>query len=127
MKSVTPVMFVNEVEPCIHFWKERFGFEITAEVPEGQKLGFVILAKDNVQLMYQSWESVRKDVPALATEGVPNGVSLYVVVDDINQIEMKLQDIPKVIPRRDTFYGATEIVVRDPEGHIVCFSQHRDH
>jgi uncharacterized glyoxalase superfamily protein PhnB len=126
MKNVTPVMFVNEVEPCIRFWKDRFGFEITAEVPEGQKIGFVILAKDTVQLMYQSWESVRKDVPALATEGKPNGVSLYVVVEDINQIEMKLQDVPKVIPRRDTFYGATEIGVRDPAGHIVCFSQHKD-
>src|SRR5690349_7184687 len=126
MKNVTPIMFVNEVEPCIRFWKDRFGFETTAEVREGQKIGFVILAKDTVQLMYQSWESVRKDVPALATEGKPNGVSLYVVVEDINQIETKLQDVPKVIPRRDTFYGATEIGVRDPAGHTVCFSQHKD-
>jgi len=127
MKSVTPVMFVHEVEPCIRFWKERFGFRITAEVPEGPKVGFVILAKDNVQLMYQSWESVKKDVPVLATEGTPGSVSLYLVVDDINEIEMKLQDVPKVIPRRETFYGATEIGVRDPAGHLMCFSQHSDH
>jgi uncharacterized glyoxalase superfamily protein PhnB len=127
MKSVTPVMFVHEVEPCIRFWKERFGFQITAEVPEGPKVGFVILAKDNVQLMYQSWESVKKDVPVLATEETPGSVSLYLVVDDINDIEMKLQDLPKVIPRRETFYGATEIGVRDPAGHLMCFSQHSDH
>ena len=127
MKTVTPVMFVHEIEPCIRFWKDRFGFEVTAEVPEGTKAGFVILVKDNVQLMYQSWESVRKDVPSLATEKAPGDVSLYFTVDDIDEIEKKLQDIPKVIPRRETFYGATEIGVRDPAGHVMCFSQHKDH
>jgi uncharacterized glyoxalase superfamily protein PhnB len=127
MKTVTPVMFVHEVEPCIRFWRDRFGFQVIAEVPEGEKVGFVILAKDNVQLMYQSWESVKKDVPSLSTEKAPGGVSLYFAVEDIDEIETKLHDVPKVIPRRETFYGAIEIGVRDPAGHVMCFSQHKNH
>jgi uncharacterized glyoxalase superfamily protein PhnB len=126
MKSVTPVMVVEEIEPCVRFWTERFGFQITAEVPEGEKLGFVILAKDGVQLMYQSWESLKKDVPALATHRFQAGISLYFIVEDINDAERTLQDIQKVIPRRETFYGATEIGVRDPAGYVMCFSQHKD-
>ena len=33
VKRITPVLFVPEVEPCVKFWVERFGFETTAEVP----------------------------------------------------------------------------------------------
>ena len=126
MKNVTPVMIVEEIEPCVRFWKERMGFEVTAEVPEGDKPGFVILAKDGVQLMYQSWASVKKDVPALAVGDFRPGISLYFVVDNINDVEAKLRDVQKVIPRRETFYGATEVGVRDPAGYVMCFSQHKE-
>jgi hypothetical protein len=30
-KSLTPVLFVEEIEPCVTFWK-KLGFEVTAEV-----------------------------------------------------------------------------------------------
>jgi len=125
MKNVTPVMIVEEIEPCVRFWKERMGFEVTAEVPEGDKLGFVILAKNGVQLMYQSWASVKKDVPALAVGNFKPGINLYFLVDDIDDVEARLRDVQKVIPRRETFYGATEVGVRDPAGFVMCFSQHR--
>src|SRR4029453_8853944 len=45
MKKLTPVLFVGEIEPCLEFWT-RLGFERTAEVPEGDRLGFVLLTKD---------------------------------------------------------------------------------
>ena len=57
MKKLTPVIMVDAIEPCIPFW-ERLGFAKTAEVPEGDRLGFVILVKDSVEVMYQTHESV---------------------------------------------------------------------
>ncbi|NIU33638.1 MAG: VOC family protein, partial [Gemmatimonadetes bacterium] len=44
----------------------RLGFELTAEVPEGDRLGFVMLTKDGLEVMYQTRHSAEKDVPALA-------------------------------------------------------------
>ena len=35
VKKITPVLFVEEVEPCVKFWVERLGFTKTIEVPEG--------------------------------------------------------------------------------------------
>ena len=124
MKNMTPLMIVEEIEPCVRFCTERLGFKVTAEVPEGDKLGFVILAKDGVQLMYQSLASVKKDVPTLAVGDFQRGINLYFVVENIDDVEAKLRDVQKVIPRRDTFYGATEVGVRDPAGYVMCFSQH---
>ena len=46
-----PVLFVEDVEPCVKFWVSRFGFEKTAEVPDGDHLAFVMLQKGNVELM----------------------------------------------------------------------------
>ena len=43
VKKITPVLLVEDVEACVKFWMERLGFEKTAEVPEGNELGFVIL------------------------------------------------------------------------------------
>jgi catechol 2,3-dioxygenase-like lactoylglutathione lyase family enzyme len=122
LQSLTPILFVERIEPCLPFWTERLGFRVDAQVPEGADLGFVMLARDGVALMLQSRESVRKDVPALANE--PSRVALYLKVDDLAAIEPRLGGLDVVVPRRRTFYGATEIWVRDPAGNLVCVSQH---
>ena len=57
IRKLTPVIMVDAIEPCVPFL-ERVGFAKTAEVPEGDRLGFVILAKDGVEVMYQTRASV---------------------------------------------------------------------
>src|SRR5215472_6409905 len=47
VKRITPVLYANELEPCVQFWVERLGFEKTVEVPDGNRLGFVILQKES--------------------------------------------------------------------------------
>src|SRR6478672_6658266 len=65
VKKITPVLFVQEVEPCVKFWVERMGFQKTVEVPDGDKLAFAMLQKGNIELMYQSYASAEKDVAAI--------------------------------------------------------------
>lgn len=65
VRKVTPVLFVDEVEPRVEFWVDRLGFEKTIEVPEGDKLGFVALNNGGIEIMYQTFESRPKDIPAL--------------------------------------------------------------
>jgi uncharacterized glyoxalase superfamily protein PhnB len=123
MKSLSPVLLVEEIEPCLAFWVDRLGFQKTVEVPEGDKLGFVILAKDNVQIMYQSRASIEKDVPALATRPLGRSTVLFIVVEDVDAVERAMKGVEFIVPRRKTFYGATEIFVREPGGNVVAFAQ----
>jgi hypothetical protein len=125
-KSLTPILFVEAIEPCVEFWK-KLDFQIVAEVPEGDRLGFVILARDGVQLMYQTRDSLRNDVPAFADQKFESCNPLYFIVDDLNDVERRFAAVQKVMPRRDTFYGATEFSVREPGGYVVCFSEHKEH
>jgi uncharacterized glyoxalase superfamily protein PhnB len=123
LNKLSPVLVVDAIEPCLSFWTDRLGFAKVAEVPDGDRLGFVILAKDGVEVMYQSRESVRKDIPKLAN--VPaGGTSLYIDVADVAAIEKAVKGLEVVVPRRKTFYGADEIGVREPGGNAVIFGQH---
>jgi hypothetical protein len=123
MRKLTPVLVVDAIEPCLPFWVDRLGFEKTTEIPEGSKLGFVILRKDDVEVMYQSRESVEKDVPALLPERGGHPIGLFIEVSDVGAIERALEGFKVILPRRKTFYGTEEVGVREPGGNAVIFAQ----
>lgn len=122
IRKVTPVLLVEAIEPVLPFWVERLGFEKTVEVPHGDRLGFVILARDGLEVMYQTMESIAADVAPLG-ETPPASAFLFCEVDDVDAIERALAGVDPVVPRRKTFYGADELIVRDPAGNTVTFAQ----
>lgn len=132
VKKATPIMTVAEIEPCLPFWTEKLGFELTATVPHGDKMGFAMLNKGNVELMYQSRASVEEDLgkssAATGHEGLVDAMSgsmttLFVEVEDLDAVVEALgDDADVVVPRRQTFYGMDEIFVRAPCGTLVGFA-----
>ncbi|MGH7539880.1 MAG: hypothetical protein ACRELC_02670 [Gemmatimonadota bacterium] len=84
MKKLTPVLCVEAIE----------------------------LKKGGVEIMYQTRSSIAGDVPQLA--GTPAGGSLlYIEVeDDLDGVESALEGVEIVHPRRTSFYGADELIVR---------------
>jgi uncharacterized glyoxalase superfamily protein PhnB len=123
VNKITAVLLVEEVEPCISFWVDRLGFEKTIEVPEGNKIGFVILQKGNIELMYQSFASVKKDDPNRVDVMRKGPTFLYVEVSNIDETIAALKGVPVAMPLRTTFYGAKEIGVKDPGNHVITFAQ----
>jgi uncharacterized glyoxalase superfamily protein PhnB len=123
VKKITPVLYAHELEPCAKFWGERLGFEKTVEVPDGERLGFVILQKDNLEIMYQSFASAEKDAPALAKDISGGRTFLYVEVESLDAMIAAMKGVNVVVPLRTTFYGAKEIGVKDPAGHVIVFAQ----
>lgn len=121
VNKLTPILYVEEIEPALPFWTERLGFEVTTEVPEGDRLGFVILAREEVEVMYQTRASVETDVPAVADTPM-GGSILFIQVDALDPVIEALEGIEPVVPRRQTFYGADEIWVREPAGNLVGFA-----
>jgi uncharacterized glyoxalase superfamily protein PhnB len=124
VKKITPVLFAADIEPCVKFWVERFAFEKTVEVPDGNKLAFAILQKGGIELMYQSFASADKDAPASTAQAVRKGPTfLYVEVENLEDTVGALKGVEVVMPVRTTFYGSREIGVTDPAGHFVTFAQ----
>ena len=125
MLSQTPVLFVDEVEPCLGIW-ETLGFERTMEVPEGDRIGFVAMERGGVQIMYQSRASVAGDLPMLA-EGpyTREGLSLFIRVDNLDDVIERLRGarVEELFPERRTFYGSREIGIRTPCATNVVFAE----
>jgi uncharacterized glyoxalase superfamily protein PhnB len=124
LKQLTPVMVVDRVEPAIAFWVDRLGFTVRNSVPaEDGSLIFASADRDGVEVMYQTRASVVADTPALAGELSGHSITLFITVDNIDEVERAMAGAPVVKARHDTFYGSTELYVREPGGNMVGFAQ----
>jgi hypothetical protein len=120
--KITPVLIVPAIEPVLPLW-EALGFTRTAEVPHGDRLGFVILSSDGAELMYQTIDSVYADEPS-ALKGERGVTSLFIEVDDLDAVIAKFPPgTDRFVERRTTPYGATETFIRDAAGNVVVFAQ----
>lgn len=124
LQRLTPVLIVESVRDCLPFWTDRLGFEMTNHVPgPNGSMIFAILERGGIEIMYQSRESVVADgtVPQAELDG--HSVALFITVSSLDDVERRLAGAPVVKPRHDTFYGSTEIYVREPGGNTVGFAQ----
>lgn len=121
--KITPNLIVPSIEACLPLWIDRLQFERTAEVPHEDALGFVILAKDGVEVMLQSQRSLAADI-AGAPPG-PYRAAVHVSVDSLAAVQRALAGYtPTLVAERTTFYGARETVVLDPAGNMIVFAEH---
>ncbi len=124
MKQLTPVIIVDAVEPGVEFWTGRFGFTLTNQVPGPDgRLIFASVEQDGIELMYQTRASVLEAQPGSAADLDGHSITLFITVTDLDAIERALAGAPVVKPRHQTFYGSTEIYVREPGGNTVGFAQ----
>lgn len=126
LKSLTPVLIVDAVEPCAQFWIEKLGFSKPNEVPgDDGKLVFAILQKDGVEIMYQTKASVVAETPDQASDLSGHSTALFITVPtigDLDEIERAVRGAPIVKARHKTFYGSTEFYIREPGGNVVGFA-----
>jgi uncharacterized glyoxalase superfamily protein PhnB len=124
LQRLTPVLVVDSVASCLPFWTERLGFELTNHVPgPNGSMIFAILERDGIEVMYQSSESVLEDGTMTRAELAGHSVGLFITVYSLDDIEPRLAGAPVVKPRHQTFYGSTEIYVKEPGGNTVGFAQ----
>ena len=123
LKKLTPVLVVDRVEPCIAFWTDRLGFAATNQVPGPDgTLVFASVEAGGVEVMHQTRASVEADLKdAVAPAG--NAVALFITVDHLDAVETAVAGAPVVKPRHTTFYGSTELYVREPGGFMVGFAE----
>ena len=122
IKKLTPVLIVDAIEPVLPL-SESIGFQRTAEVPHGERLGFVILRSGSAEVMYQTFDSVRADEPK-SLEG-PRAIgasSVFVEVDKLDAVKVP-RGTDVIVERRKTFYGSTEMIVRDAAGNVVVLAE----
>jgi uncharacterized glyoxalase superfamily protein PhnB len=126
LQRLTPVLVVDELEPCLHFWTDKLGFTAENQVPgDNGKLVFASVKAGDVEVMYQTRASVLAERPEAADEFVGHSTVLYITVDNLDPIEKAVSGASVVKSRHDTFYGTTELYVKEPGGNCVGFAEIR--
>lgn len=121
LTKVTPLLVVDAIEPCLATW-EALGYAITVRVPEEGPLGFVILQSAVSELMLQTKDSLKEDLPDVAKRK-PSAL-LYADVASLTEAKAGLKDAEVIVARRKTFYGATESWLALPGGAILGLAEH---
>ena len=60
VKKLTPVLFVEKIESVLAFWIQHLGFIKTVEVPDGDKLAFVVLQQGTAEASCADWRGSSK-------------------------------------------------------------------
>jgi catechol 2,3-dioxygenase-like lactoylglutathione lyase family enzyme len=116
VKSLAPILLVDAIEPSLPFWVDGLGFDLTTAVPETAPHAFAIVARGGIEVMLQTRASAAEDLG----DAVPAGPSVvYISVGALGPVLSALGEVDIAVQRRTTFYGADEVFVRDPAGHLV--------
>lgn len=121
LDKLTTLLVVAKIEPCLPAW-EAMGYRVTVRVPEAGPAGFVILKSKLGELMLQTKKSLAEDLPTVAARR-PSSV-FYADVPSLTEAKKALKGATVLVPRRKTFYGATEAWLELEGKVIVGLAEH---
>jgi len=122
--KLTPNLMVDDMRQTLDFYQNILGFELAATVPDKPPYNWVMLGRDEVQIMFQTRESLGEEIPALESTPLGGALSLYVRVRDIDALYERVQGNAKIVlGMRDAFYGMREFALQDPNGFVLMFAQ----
>ncbi len=121
LKKLTTILIVDAIEPQLPVW-QKLGYEIVTRVPDTGTLGFVILKSTAGELMLQTKDSIKEDIPDIAKRNP--SVGLYADVDSITKTQPSLAGAELIVDQRKTFYGATESWFVLPGGTVLGLAEH---
>ncbi|MCB2201292.1 VOC family protein [bacterium] len=122
MQSLSPNIFVSDIQKTIEFYKQ-LGFKISMSVPEEGDPVWAMMSCENVTFMFQTFDSLGDEIPDISRN---DGGSLlfYIQVKEIRKFHDRMKDRVKIIKGLETtFYGATEFSILDNNGYVLTFAE----
>ncbi|GAB3958618.1 VOC family protein [Spirosoma harenae] len=124
MKSISPNIFVNDLQATITFYT-KLGFTVTDEVttPEGERV-FALMTNGSVTFMFQLFASIEGQHP-MVSRADGGSLLLYIIVNNIRQYYEQVKEHVTVLTDLEkTFYGATEFSLCDNNNYLLTFAEH---
>lgn len=122
MKSVSPNIFVNDINATIDFYKQ-LGFSVTTTVPEEGNYIFAMMTCGSVVFMFQTFESLGDELPTVSRQK-GGSLLLYIQTTGIRDLFDSIKNKVTVIKGLEkTFYGATEFSIEDNNGYLLTFAE----
>jgi uncharacterized glyoxalase superfamily protein PhnB len=122
MDSVSPNIFVRDINKTIAFYKD-LGFSVLATVPEEGDMVFAMMSCEKVIFMFQTMESLGDELPEIKRQD-GGSLLLYIQIRGIREFHDRISDKVQILKGLEkTFYGATEFSILDPNGYVLTFAE----
>lgn len=117
VRELWPLLFVQDIERSLTFYRGRLGFEMIGEAKASGKTFWCRLQRGGASIMLQQAEA--EDGPA---EGRGRGVAFHFVCDDAKAMHAELTARGlKLDPPTIAEYGMKQLFVPEPDGYAICF------
>jgi uncharacterized glyoxalase superfamily protein PhnB len=122
MDSISPNIFVKDINKTIDFYKQ-LGFSVITTVPEQGDFVWVMMTCGNVTFMFQTFDSLGEELPAVSRQD-GGSLLLYIQTKGIRKLYGQVKDTMTIVKGLEkTFYGATEFSIQDINGYILTFAE----
>jgi len=122
MKSISPNIFVKDINKTIDFYKQ-LGFSLTTTVPEEGDFIFAMMTCGNVTFMFQTFDSLGSELPAISRQD-GGSLLLYIQTKGIRKFYDQIKDKVTIVKGLEkTFYGAIEFAIRDINNYMLTFAE----
>ena len=125
--SLVPEIEVSDFERSLHFYVAVLGFSVLYDRPE-RPFAYLTLGAAHIMIEHGgTWMTGTLERP------FGRGMNFQIAVPDVAAMVSRLaaEEWPLFRPMEDAWYrrgdehvGAREIVVQDPDGYLLRFSQH---
>ncbi|KAK9802953.1 hypothetical protein WJX72_007141 [[Myrmecia] bisecta] len=123
------MLVVDEIEPCIPFYKNTLDYEVKHELKNDTgKMTYLCFTKGDHSVMLTTKAYLAKELPTDVVQHLkaPNASYLYHSVEKLDVDLIKQQEGAKLLHGpHDSSYGATEAYVLDVSGHMHVFGEWR--
>lgn len=121
---ITANLMVADVDKTVDFYRDILGFATIATVPDSSPLQWAMLQRDEVTLMFQETNNLIDEYPILSGRTPGTGLSLYINVNDINELFTTLKGRVTILKEpHTTFYGSHEFAILDCNDTVLTFAQ----
>lgn len=127
-QSLTPELYVTDLETSLAFYCSLLGFEVEYDRPEER---FAYLKRSGVSLMLE--EPIgRTWLAGPLKRPFGRGMNLQIMVEDVRVLYAACEGVgaaiflpleTKTYQRRDDTVSQTQFVVQDPDGYLIRLAQ----
>jgi uncharacterized glyoxalase superfamily protein PhnB len=122
MDSISPNIFVKDINKTIDFYKQ-LGFNVVTTVPEEGDFVWAMMNCGSVTFMFQTFDSLGSDLPEISRQD-GGSLLLYIQTKGIRKLFDQVKDKMIVVKGLEkAFYGATEFSIQDINGYILTFAE----
>jgi GNAT superfamily N-acetyltransferase/uncharacterized glyoxalase superfamily protein PhnB len=114
-KHSVPILYSSDIRKSIQYYKEVLGFDQDWEWDDVPTFGGV--SKDNVSIFF-----------CKESQGNP-GTWVSIFIDNVDELyeRVKVKGGKIAAPPEDKPWNLREMLVQDPDGHIIRFGQNKTH